>query len=147
MLIPKPGKPPHIENLRPIALTSCVGKVLEHVLANRWQEYLEQAELYPNTMIGFRRGLSTQDAMLQLKHEILEHETKDSRVILGLDLQSAFDRVKHSAILAQVSRLNMGQRSYAYIKDFLTNRQVDLHAGEIVLPTKGLGSVGTPKAP
>lgn len=31
VLIPKPGKPPHIENLRPISLTSCLGKVLEHV--------------------------------------------------------------------------------------------------------------------
>lgn len=30
-LIPKPGKPAHIENLRPISLTSCLGKTLEHV--------------------------------------------------------------------------------------------------------------------
>lgn len=36
ILIPKPGKPPNIDNLRPISLTSCVGKVLEHVLNNRW---------------------------------------------------------------------------------------------------------------
>lgn len=56
VLIPKPGKPPSMENLRPISLTSCVGKVFEHVLANRWQEYLEEEGLYPDSMIGFRRG-------------------------------------------------------------------------------------------
>lgn len=105
----KAGKPPSIETLRPVSLTSCVGNVLEHVLANRWQKYLEEEGLYPDSMIGFRRGLSTQDAMLQLKQEIVENETRDSKVILGLDIQSAFDRVKHSAILAQVSRLNMGE--------------------------------------
>ncbi|XP_077559615.1 uncharacterized protein LOC144174415 [Haemaphysalis longicornis] len=32
ILSPKPGKSPAIENLRPISLTSCAGKVLEHVL-------------------------------------------------------------------------------------------------------------------
>lgn len=145
VLIPKPGKPLNIENLRPISLTSCVGKVLEHVLAKRWQNYLEQEGLYPDSIIGFRRGLSTQDAMLQLKKEIIENETKDSKVILGLDLQSAFDRVKHSAILAQASRLNMGNRSYEYIRNFLSDRKIALHAGEIKLPERRVGSVGTPQ--
>ncbi|KAM7311613.1 hypothetical protein ISCGN_008520 [Ixodes scapularis] len=37
ILIPKPGKPPDMDNLRPISLTSCVGKVLEYVLLNRWR--------------------------------------------------------------------------------------------------------------
>lgn len=44
VLHPKLGKPPHIENLRPISLTSCLGKVLEHVLLNRWQSYLKEEE-------------------------------------------------------------------------------------------------------
>ncbi|XP_070390919.1 uncharacterized protein [Dermacentor albipictus] len=57
ILIPKPGKPPHTDNLRPISLTSCVGKV--HVLLNKWQGYLEREGLYPATLIGFRQHLST----------------------------------------------------------------------------------------
>lgn len=35
ILIPKTGKPQGIENLRPISLTSCMGKVLEHALMKR----------------------------------------------------------------------------------------------------------------
>ncbi|XP_077530888.1 uncharacterized protein LOC144142932 [Haemaphysalis longicornis] len=123
ILIPKPGKPPGIENLRPISLMSCVGKVLEHVLMNRWQEYLEDNDLYPDSMIGFRNKLSTQDAMLQLMAEILDDETRTKdKAILGLDLQTAFDKLKHSAILAQVCALNMGARTYDYVRDFLTGR-------------------------
>ncbi|XP_077560639.1 uncharacterized protein LOC144175440 [Haemaphysalis longicornis] len=147
VLIPKPGKPPHIDNLRPISLTSCVGKVLEHVLLNRWQRFLEESDIYPDTMLGFRAKLCTQDAMLLLKHEIIDRKfpTLDNRAVLGLDLQGAFDNVHHSAILQQVSNLNMGQRTFAYIKDFLTNRITRLVAGELQLPPKQLGSTGTPQ--
>ncbi|XP_077547903.1 uncharacterized protein LOC144160455 [Haemaphysalis longicornis] len=100
-----------------------------------WQRYLEDSRLYPNTVIGFRNKLGTQDAMIQLKNEILDDttNTQDNRAILGLDLQSAFDKVSHSAILAQVSRLNMGKRTYAYIKDFLTGRTTEVNAGDLRL--------------
>ncbi|KAM7307743.1 hypothetical protein ISCGN_011379 [Ixodes scapularis] len=72
ILIPKPGKPPSLDNLRPISLTSCVGKVMEHALLNRWQVYLEQKGIYPPSLIGFRQNLGTHDAMLQLKHQFVE---------------------------------------------------------------------------
>ncbi|XP_075730628.1 uncharacterized protein LOC119164688 [Rhipicephalus microplus] len=132
VLIPKPGKPPSIDNLRPISLTSCVCKVLEHVLLNRWQRYLEESNIYPHTMLGFRAELCTQDAMLLLKNEIVDRHfpTLNNRAVLRLDLQGAFDNVHHSAVLRQVSHLNMGERTFAYIKDFLTNhimRLVALH--------------------
>ncbi|XP_077552461.1 uncharacterized protein LOC144166881 [Haemaphysalis longicornis] len=147
ILIPKPGKPPHIDNLRPISLTSCIGKVLEHILLNRWQAYLEDGNLYPNSILGFRSKLETQDAMLLLKHEVVDEPARslDNRAVLGLDLKSAFDKIRHSAILKQISRLNMGQRTFAYVKDFLSNRTTTIHAGDIQLPKKQLGSVGTPQ--
>lgn len=134
VLIPKHGKPPSIENLRPISLTSCIGKALEHVLLNRWQDYLEENNLYPDTMLEFRAGLSTQDAMLLIKHEIIDKPSTttsamDNRAILGLDLKSAFDNIHHSAILQQVSHLNMGERTFNYIKDFLTARTTTIVAG------------------
>ncbi|XP_077523238.1 uncharacterized protein LOC144134142 [Amblyomma americanum] len=110
ILIPKPGKLPDTENLRPISLTSYLGKALEHVLLNRWQDYLEREGLYPATVIGFRQHLSTQDAMLQLKYKIIHDggSARDNKAILGLDLKSAFDNVKHSEILSQITKLNMG---------------------------------------
>lgn len=103
ILIPKPGKPPDPENLRPISLTSCVGKVLEHVLLNRWQKFLERIEAFPHTIIGFRQHLGTQDAMLQLKHQVIDGQTSGNKAILGLDIQSAFNQIEHAAILRQIS--------------------------------------------
>lgn len=144
ILILKPGKPPGVENLRLISLTSCVSKLLEHVLMNRWQQYLKEVELYLDSLIGFRSKLGTEGATLQLKREIIDYETNtsDNRAILDLDLQSAFHKVRHSAILAQVSRLNLGKRSYNYIRDFLTDCTIRICAGDLQLPEKTLGREG-----
>lgn len=69
---------------------------------------------------------------------------RDNKAILKLDLQSTFDKVKHSAILSQVSKLNMGERSYNYIKDFLTDRTAELRAGDLQTQEKQLGCTSTP---
>ncbi|XP_075526245.1 uncharacterized protein LOC142557943 [Dermacentor variabilis] len=76
VLIPKAGKVPSIDTLRPISLTSCVDKVAEHAVLNRLTRYLEENQVYPHTMIGFRAGLSTQDAMKLIKHhhQVMEME-------------------------------------------------------------------------
>lgn len=57
VMIPKPGKKLQIENLRPISLTSCLGKLLEHVVLNRITNYMEENGLFPHSMIGFRPKL------------------------------------------------------------------------------------------
>lgn len=146
VLIPKPGKPPSIDNLRPISLTSCVGKVMEHILNNRWQAHMEENDKYPPTMIRFRSKLSTQDAMLLIQRDLLDRPSStDCRAILGLDVKSAFDNVLHSAILAQVTRLGLGKRSYEYIRAFLTDRTAQLHVGHLQLEERRLGSRGTPQ--
>lgn len=107
-LIPKPGKPLSVENLRPISLTSCLGKLLEHMVLNRINDHMEDNQLYPQSMVGFRAGLSTQDVMLQLQHQIVNTEDKastDGRVVVALDLTKAFDRLKHEAILRSLQSL------------------------------------------
>nr|XP_050052464.1 uncharacterized protein LOC126548334 [Dermacentor andersoni] len=118
VLIPNPGKELKLENLRP---TSCVGKVMEHVIQNRLNGYLESKELYPKSMVGFRQQLSTNDVMLQLKEQVLETKTSDWRVIVGLDVSKAFDNVKNQAIISHLNYLNVGGKLYNYIKSFLTD--------------------------
>lgn len=61
VLIPKPGKPLELGSLRPISLTSCVGKVNEHVILKRVTKHAQEKRLLPFTQIGFRPSMSTQD--------------------------------------------------------------------------------------
>ncbi|XP_037567963.1 uncharacterized protein LOC119448820 [Dermacentor silvarum] len=142
VLIPKPGKAPNVDNLRPISLTSCVGKVAEHVVLNRLSRYLED-NVYTHTMIGFRGGLSTQDAMKMIKHHIIDGSTRDTRALLGLE--KAFDNVLHEYILASIADLELGPRLYNYVRSFLTGRKAKLRIGEFVSDELLLGPRGTPQ--
>ncbi|KAM7314956.1 uncharacterized protein ISCGN_004740 [Ixodes scapularis] len=145
-LIPKPNKPPSTDNLRPISLTSCAGKLLEHIVLNRLQSYLEDHDKLPVTMFGFRSHLSTQDVLLQLKEEVMLPATRNSpTAILALDLKGAFDNVKHTAILSQLNTLDCGHRTYQYIKDFLSGRRAILKVGDLATDPVLLGSRGTPQ--
>lgn len=148
VMIPKPGKKLHLENLRPISLTSCMGKLLEHVVLNRLHALMDERGLFPHTMIGFRPGLSTQDVMLRLKHKILDGEgcsPLDTRAILGLDLTKAFDSVKHEAIMESLEGLGVGTRTYNYVRDFLSNRTARLVVGGVESDVIEIGSRGTPQ--
>lgn len=83
-----------MENLRPISLTSSLGKLLEHMALNRINKHMDDNQLYPHSMVGFRAGLSTQDVMLPLQHQIVNNEDKaatDAHVIVTLDLTKAFE--------------------------------------------------------
>ncbi|KAM7303068.1 uncharacterized protein ISCGN_018576 [Ixodes scapularis] len=142
-MIPKPGKPITVQNLRPISLTSCVGKLFEHMVHNRLSPYLEENEFLPNTMFGFRPLLSTQDILLQLKEDVIDNlSTQHKSAILALDVKGAFDNISHSAVLDSLQRTNCGQKTYNFVRDFLTDRTATIGLGnlrteQIKAPQKG----------
>ncbi|KAG0432999.1 hypothetical protein HPB47_020326 [Ixodes persulcatus] len=131
-LIPKPGKPLNPKNLRPISLTSCVGKLFEHMVHNRLSPHIEEKGYFPDTMYGFRPHLSTQDILLQLKEEVLDSLNNHSkRSILTLDIKGAFDNISHQAILQGVASTNCGERTYKYFASFLTNHTDTVGIGHL----------------
>ncbi|KAM7293892.1 hypothetical protein ISCGN_023467 [Ixodes scapularis] len=145
-LIPKPGKPLNPKNLRPISLTSCVGKLFEHMVHNRLSSHIEDKDYFPDTMYGFRPHLSTQDILLQLKEEVLDSLNNHSkRSILTLDIKGAFDNISHQAILQGVASTNCGERTYKYFASFLTNRTATVGIGHLRSDTFTTIPKGTPQ--
>lgn len=144
--IPKPGKSPSIQNLRPISLTSCVGKVMERMVLQRLQKHLEATEQMPATMFGFRKHLGTQDVMIQLNELVVKQATRARpRAILALDLKGAFDNVTHASILRNLNTTKCGQRTFNYIKSFLENRTAVITIGRAQSDPITLGERGTPQ--
>ncbi|XP_075527118.1 uncharacterized protein LOC142559403 [Dermacentor variabilis] len=109
--------------MRLISLTFCVGKVMEHACFKRVTTLLEKQDAFGIHIIGFRKGLSTQDAMLQIQEQVVNAPSMHERALLGLDLKSAFDTVKHKAILDKISRLDLGARFHRYVSSFLNGRE------------------------
>lgn len=146
IIIPKPGKKLAIENLRPISLTSCLGKIFERVVNVRLQQYLEESGQVPDTMYGFRAKLSTQDILLQLKEEVLTNiPNAGEHVILAIDIKGAFDNVSHQGILEGLANTNCGERTYNYVRSFLSQRTAELKLGEIETATFHPPNKGTPQ--
>ena len=55
VLVPKPGKDPHYPiNYRPIALLEIPGKILERLVNNRFQRFLEEKNILNENQYGFR---------------------------------------------------------------------------------------------
>ncbi|XP_050033264.1 uncharacterized protein [Dermacentor andersoni] len=98
------------------------------------------------TMFGFRAGLSTQDIMWQIQHYILKPgPIRATHTILGLDVSKAFDNVSHASILTNLSRMNVGTRTYKYIANFLHNRTAELPIGDLCSGKVTKGTRGTPQ--
>ncbi|XP_077552077.1 uncharacterized protein LOC144166425 [Haemaphysalis longicornis] len=143
--IPKPGKALTIDNMRPISLTSCAGKVMKRMVLRRLQKHLEETDQMPETMYGFRHHLSTQDVMVQLHELVVKQATRHApRGILALDLKGACDNVSHASVLQNLNKTRCGRKTFGYIKDFLSNRTATIRIGDEKSDPVELGDRGTP---
>lgn len=113
ILIPKRAKAKNFQNLRPISLTSCLGKLFEKVVLTRLTAHIESNQLFPTSMFGFRPHLSAQDIFLMLKDEVLNPSAGSSdRIVVALDLKKAFDTISHQLILEELKELACGARKH-----------------------------------
>ena len=126
-LIPKPNKDTKFaKNYRPISLLSCVGKVLERIIANRLSTYLEENGMFAVTQSGFRRKHMTSEQLLRLSEEChTAFKQQKTTAALFLDAEAAFDRCWHDGIKYKLKKnLNLPSRIIRLISSFLTDRSL-----------------------
>ena len=70
----KDGKDPkEISSYRPISLTSCLGKLLEKIVADRLTFVLESKGLLADLQAGFRQNRCTTDQILKMTQLATDH--------------------------------------------------------------------------
>jgi len=120
-------------NYRPISNLSFMSKVVERLVCRQLVSFLEKHGLLPSLQSAYRRGHSTETAVLKIICDILLATDHAEVTLLGLlDLSAAFDTVDHEILLARLST-SFGIRSSAlsWIKSFLLSRtQTVLFAGQ-----------------
>jgi len=125
----KPGKPPHlVTSYRPISLLSCVGKVLEKIIADRLTYVLENKQAFSDTQAGFRRRLSTVEQLARLERTTRKTiAEKKVMIAVFFDLSNAFDRVWHFALLYKLACAGIEGRMLKWIQCYLNSRRFNVY--------------------
>ena len=108
---------------RPVSLTSSVGKMLESIIRDDLQSYLENNNLLCKEQFGFRSGKSCSTQLLQVVNEWSKAIDMGKPVdVIYLDYQKAFDSVPHQRLLIKLKAYGITGTLLTWITNFLTGR-------------------------
>ena len=125
----KEGKDPkQTVSYRPISLTSCMGKILEKIVADRLLHVLEDRNLLSSNQAGFRPDRSTTDQVLKFvqgaSDEFHAKEGENHRLIATFyDYEKAFDKVWRDGLIHKLHEMKIPTRFIKYIRHFLSGRK------------------------
>lgn len=127
----KPRKDPtDPSSYRPIALTSCVCKLMEKMINTRLVWYLESKNLLSSFQFGFRKNRSTVDPLLRLANDIQQGFANRCQTIgVFFDLQKAYDTTWRHGIIKELFKMGIKGNMIRFINSFLSDRFIKVRIG------------------
>ena len=127
----KPGKNPMLpQSYRPIALTSCLCKLLERIVNFRLMWHLENNGLISPHQYGFRKNRSTLDPLTLIENDIGNaFSNKKFITAVFFDIEKAYDTVWRHHILKVLKFKGLEGNLPIFISNFLSPRyfKVDIN--------------------
>ena len=120
----KAGDPSLATNYRPISLLSLISKVLERIVHSKVSNYLKVNRLLANCQFGFRKGSSTQEALLKVIndwHQLLSSNKHVAAVFF--DVRKAFDSVPHTNLIQSLMSVGIDEALLGWFSDYLVGRK------------------------
>ena len=115
---------------RPIALTSCICKLMEKMVNVRLVWVLEKKGLITPAQCGFRRMHSCTDILIQLESSICEaFISRKHHVSVFFDLEKAYDTAWRYGILKTLHEYGFRGELPLFIQAFLKNRRFKVKIG------------------
>ena len=111
-------------SFHPVSLTSHISKVLERVMKQVFQDYLENNLLLSPNQHGFRAGRSCLSQLLHHQDLILKALEEGSNIdTVYLDLSKAFDKVDIGLLSHRLREMGISGNIGRWLMDFLTDRK------------------------
>ena len=115
----KANEPGDVNNLRPIAISSTIIKMIESAILTRLLKEINTKKLINKKQIGFIKGCGTELNLLRLRqrvHDIKKVKTKYTKYLLFIDLKNAYDKVVHKRLFLKLSQMGINEELIGSIK-------------------------------
>ena len=116
--------PDSLKNYRPISNLSFVSKILERVVLDQFNEYLEDHNLFCSEQSGYRPHHSCKTLLIRMNEDIVSGiDQKKTIALLLLDLSAAFDTIDHDILVNKLNEhYGTTGNALAWFKSYLTGR-------------------------
>lgn len=121
--IPKVNSPESFKDLRPISLLPFLSKVLERIVFWQLSRFVDANAILPDSQSGFRKGVGTSSALMDVVDNILEAQDKGKGTLLALlDFSRAFDSLSIPLLLCKLRYYGFDDHTLAWFTSYLTGR-------------------------
>ena len=132
-------------NFRPVSNLPFISKILEKVVHTRLHDYLNTNNLQEVYQSVYRKGHSTETALIRVHNDILMAlSARKACLLLLLDLSSAFDTVYHAGLVDVLAGLGIRETALEWFVSYLCSRHQNVRIGNHMSPPKPLTS-GVPQ--
>ena len=119
----KSGDSKLVGNYRPISILSVFSKIIEKLMHSRLYQYLASNNVLYAKQFGFRKGVSTEVALISAVDKITRAlDSKKHVVSLFLDFRKAFDTVNIPILLSKLAHYGIRGVALEWFRSFLTGR-------------------------
>ena len=115
--------PDQLSNYRPVSNLNFISKILEKIVLEQLDEYRLKHNLTETYQSAYRKGHSTETAVLRVQNDILRAIDDGKCVFMVLlDLSAAFDTVSHHLLLGRLRSFGVSSDALEWIKSYLCGR-------------------------
>ncbi len=121
-----------LSNYRPISNLPFIGKIIEKVVFNQLNNYLNSNGFLDNFQSGFRVHHSTETALIKIINDIrFNSDSGKISVLVLLDLSAAFDTVDHNILLERLENwVGLSGMALKWFRSYLEGRGYYVSIGE-----------------
>ena len=131
----KKGSKTDPKNYRPISLLPIISKIIEKVIHDQTQNFLESSNILCRYQSGFRKNYSTDLCLSYLCDKV--SKGFDSGLVTGMiliDLQKAFDTINHEILLDKMQCIGFSKKTINWFKSYLFLRQFKVNINDKFSP-------------